>query len=224
VLNIDIFLAVLILILQGGQTVCGVYVTDRNRKKIVALMIVLGVLTVLVGAYVTYRSGEAQAGMINGGDSFTVALYAIDGNTAHLLFQQRGDYALRQVQCTFIDTDKYNEWYTKKPPTRPEDKFPGERSYKIEWLPKFGTDTEGTLGVSKSGRSNFLFNCVAPNGYWAEFMHARKINGKWMQAYWVSRSEPKREGISVNFANVNILSEADDGYPRKADGAIDFDY
>src|SRR5260370_29548666 len=85
VFNIDIFLAVLILIFQGGQTVCGVYVTDHNRKRIVATMIVLGVLTVLVGGYVAYRSGEAQAGMINGGDSFTVAkLYSVDGSTAHL--------------------------------------------------------------------------------------------------------------------------------------------
>ena len=129
--NIDISLAVLILIFQGGQTVCGVYVTDHNRKRIVATMIVLGVLTVLVGGYVAYRSGEAQAGMINGGDSFTVAkLYSIDGSTAHLSFQQRGDYPLRQVQCTFIDVDKYNDWNIKHPPKRPEDKFPGERTYK----------------------------------------------------------------------------------------------
>jgi hypothetical protein len=225
VLNIDILLAVLILIFQGGQTVCGVYVTDHNRKRIVAIMIILGVLTVLVGGYVAYRSGEAQAGMINGGDSFTVAkLYSIDGNMAHLAFQQRGDYPLRQVQCTFIDGDKYNDWYIKHPPKRPEGKFPGERTYKIEWLPKFGTDTEGTLGLSKSGRNNFLFNCVAPNGYWVESVHARKVKGKWLQAYWVSRSEPKREGKSVNFANRTILSEADNDYPRKPDGSVDFDY
>lgn len=224
-LNIDIFLAVLILIFQGGQTVCGVYVTDHNRKRIVAIMIVLGVLTVLVGGYVAYRSGEAQAGMITGGDSFTVAnLYGIDGNKAHLLFQQQGDYPLRQVQCTFTDIDKYNGWYLKHPPKRPEDKFSGERTYKIEWLPKFGTDTEGILELSKSGRNNFLFNCVAPNGYWVEFMRARKVNGKWLQAYWVSRSEPKREGKSVNFANRTIFSGADDGYPQKPDGSIDFDY
>jgi hypothetical protein len=44
VLNIDLCLAGLILMFQGGQTVCGVYVTDYNRKRIVAIMIVLGVL------------------------------------------------------------------------------------------------------------------------------------------------------------------------------------
>ena len=223
--NIDIFLVILILILQGGQTVCGVCLTEKNRRRIVATMIVLGLLTVLVGAYAAYRSGEAQAGMVNGGDSFTVAkLVAINGNTAHLLFQQRGDYPLHKVQCSFLDADKYNDWYIRHPPKKPEDKFPGERTYVIEWLPQFGTDTQGTLELSKSGRNNFMFNCVALNGFWVEFMRVRRVKGKWLHAYWVTRSEPKREGKGVNFVNNTILYEADDDYPRKPDGSIDFDY
>ena len=224
-LNIDILLVLAIGLLQAGQAVCGVCLTESNRRKIVITMIALGILTVLAGVYAAYRSGEAQAGMISGGDSFAVAkLYSISGNTAHLAFQQRGDYPLREVGCTLIDTDRYNDWYRQHPPQRPEDKFPDDHDYVIGDMPKFGTATKGTLELPPSGKVTFQVNCVAFNGYWLERMNVRKINGQWLQAVIVQRNIPERKGKAVIFAAGPVFTEADDGYPRKPDGNIDWNY
>jgi hypothetical protein len=168
---------------------------------------------------------ERNIKAITGGDSFAVAaLYGITGNTAHLSFKQSGDYTLHEVSAFFDDLDKYKAWYLKHNPLRAGEKFPGEHTYNLGDLPRYGTSPQGTLELSKTGENNFFFNFVALNGFWAETIHARRINGKWLQALIVTWDDLESNGKGVRSTSRRVYSYADDGYPRKSDGSIDFDY
>jgi hypothetical protein len=225
VVDVDILLVVAIAIIQTAITMCGANVSENNRIKIVSTIGGLGVLTIALASYAAYRSGKAQEGIVTGGDSFAIAtLYAINGNSAHLAFRHHGDYPLHQVTSVFDDLDKYNAWYKHHIPTRPEDKFPGEHTYKLGDFPRYGVNTQGTLELSNDGKNNFLFNFVALNGYWIEFMHVRRINGKWLHARYVQWNEPKIDGPKTIFTSRTVFTDADDGYPHKKNGDIDWDY
>ena len=123
----------------------------------------------------------------------------------------------------FFDVDKYNAWASRKLRGIGA-KFPGEHDYNIEYLPRYGIDTEGTVELSVDGKNNFLSNCVALNGFWVEVIHMRQINGKWLQARMVKWRDAKIEGANTVFADRTVLQYADNGYPHKATAEIDWDY
>lgn len=225
VLDIDILLVIAIAILQVAMTVCGIYVSDSTRKKIAVVMGVLGLLTVALAAYSAHRSGEVQAGMINGGDSFAFAAFGSPlgptGDRAHLYFRQHGDYPLHGVHASLIDVDKYNAWSQKRTPK--QNRFPGQHDYGPFDLPQNGTDAEEIFDLDKSGRETFQINFVALNGFWIEGLNLRRVNGKWAEAFRISWEDGSPDGKGVNFTLRPVYEYADPDYPR-INGKTDWNY
>lgn len=104
------------------------------------------------------------------------------------------------------------------------------RDFQAEWeSPAFGlfhaaAFSTALLPTNSATEPNFLFNFVALNGFWAETVHVRRVDGKWLQAIIVTWNDAKPEGKGVNFTPRRVFSDADEGYPRKNNGEIDWNY
>jgi len=231
VIDIDTLVPVAITIASVLMAVLGACVTEKNRWRIVSIISILAVSTVALTWYGAWRTGKVQAGLINGGDSFEVALMAFNGTRGHLYFRQKGDYPMREVHAWFLDVDKYNVWYknhltslTSPNRSSPPPRFPGQHEYLIPALPKDGSDVEGYFELEKSGKENFLANFVGINGFWSEYLSVRRINGKWVEACRVNWEDSTPEGKGVNFTQRKIYEYADPEYPLGPDGKIDWNY
>jgi len=150
--------------------------------------------------------------ILTGGNSFAVLLVAAGQPSV----VNMGNEPLHVVSFTMIDDIAYGNFLRSTPhatlqqmlpfmPTFTEGEMPAHLGRFIS-IPPF--TSHGTL-------VHYTMNFFATNGEWTETYLQRNINGEWVAAIHVERSEGKRE--------VTLYEHIEPKYPRGTGGKVDWD-
>ena len=205
---------ILLMTLLVAAEIRNLYVVDREQAEVFS-KISDSLTATRRGLDATAERLEQGIKFTTGGDSFVyLSFYAIDGDRAHLLAHQKGDYPLHGATATLSDHERYSEWYMQHNPLKAGDVFPGQHTYPLGDFPVFGAKQLGEFDLDKHGRQNFDVSFAAMNGYWAEFIALRRVKGKWLQAIRVLWQAGHAEGNETNFTLQPVFTYADPDYPR----------
>jgi hypothetical protein len=142
-----------------------------------------------------------------GGDSFcymAMERASMDLGSAMALFVKVGEYPLYEITAWILDLENAGTL---------GDQIQLPLGNMMAGATSHITSTRFMFSGSDRRRFNVFFN--ARNGFWSQQLRYRRIGGKWLMAYQVWRQGAAGEG--------GPLSEhIDDGYPRKADGSVEW--
>lgn len=150
-----------------------------------------------------------------GGNSYPVlALTAISDDGAWPVLWVSGKYPLRHAQVSIVDSTEFAERL--------------KRGLTIDDIVNSGDDfefasvTPGAAAAfkrplvfrSKGDSHDFAVRMFADNGAWDEIVRMRKVNGKWVSAFRVTRK--RRDG-----SDIAVHEQSDPRFPR-TNGRIDW--
>jgi len=145
-----------------------------------------------------------------GGDSFCF-LWALPDNrtdvASNLLVEQRGQHPLRGVEVTLVDLGRLRV-QAMAGPVPPDAQ--GEQ-FKIGDMPH-GSARHIPQPLDCSNQTSVSVNAFfnAMNGSWKQYLRLQKAGGRWHRALSVVRDDKV------------IFEMVDEGYPRQADGSVQF--
>ncbi|SRR5260370_36505472 len=136
---------------------------------------------------------EAMSGIkqnvntITGGKSFCYLTFAENGTLP--TFIHSGNYPLTGVSVRIVDMQKWNQMIARNPHPSLQEFRSADTYVELGDLPVHTALQRGTIQLAGQTQSSFNIFYSARNGFWTQELRLQLVDGKWLTATRVTRTE-----------------------------------
>lgn len=159
---------------------------------------------------------------LTGGNSYCYLAFSLpdkNGATARLSIVHAGQFPLYDVRVRFLDLDKFEIYVNSKAQSSGKitygDLEKAELDLNIGNLNPSQAYSLGDWPMPQSGEARYNVFFSARNGLFTELVRIKRIDGKWVSAYRVKRSQ----GDNLE----TLYEKIDPAFPRDKDGKVSWD-
>lgn len=153
---------------------------------------------------------------ITGGESFCYLMIADNGTLP--TFIHSGNYPLTDVSVRIVDMQKWNQIIAANPHPSLQEFRSADTNVELGNLPVHTALQRGAIQLVGKSQSSFNIFYSARNGFWTQELRLQLVEGKWLTATRVTRTE-----IGTNKKIPEKLFERiDKGFPRNSKGEVDW--
>jgi hypothetical protein len=162
------------------------------------------------------QQGEIAKRLVTGGDSYCYLNALGAGDVQDLVLVHQGDYPLYDLQIRIVDLEKFDAIAKANPRVTLEELSKADLVHYLGTLNPNQAVRIGnlTLPPDKDEKGYNVF-ILARNGELAELLRFRRINGAWLRALRVQRSESSQPQI--------LIERVENGFPRNETGEVSWE-